>query len=213
MMTMTINRCSHDQWVNVSMYCPAGCNSRNVPNQTAPSEKKESKLQPVFTITVEDPQKVGDPIRAFTMYTVHTKACFVYIRFRIGCRELLFQTASPTFSKPSFSVLRRYSDFLWLYETLSTNNPGVVVPPVPEKSPFGRFDGQFVQQRRTALENCINKMANHPVLCKDADLKLFLESDTFSLDVRVSDAHRKPTDLSSDRSSTVKRRLLTNGEA
>src|SRR6266851_4706293 len=24
MTTMTINRCSHDQWVNVSMYCPAG---------------------------------------------------------------------------------------------------------------------------------------------------------------------------------------------
>ncbi|KAI0255922.1 Vps5 C terminal like-domain-containing protein [Lactifluus subvellereus] len=138
------------------------------PPQTEPSEK-ESGLQPVFSITVDDPQKVGDPIRAFTMYTVHTK------------------TTSPIYSKPTFSVLRRYSDFLWLYETLSINNPGVVVPPVPEKSPFGRFDDQFVQQRRSALENCINKIANHPVLCKDADLKLFLESDTFSLDIK----HRK----------------------
>ena len=89
----------------------------------------------------------------------------------------------------------------------------MVVPPVPEKSSFGRFDDQFVQQRRTALENCVNKIANHPVLCKDADLKLFLESDTFSLDVRVSDARRKPIDLTSDRSNTVKRRLLMNGEA
>jgi len=62
------------------------------------------------------------------------------------------------------------------------NNPGVVVPPVPEKNPFGRFDDQFVAQRRLALENCISKIANHPVLGKDADLKLFLESDTFSLD-------------------------------
>ena len=94
------------------------------------------------------------------------------------------------FSQPSFSVLRRYSDFLWLYETLSNNNPGVVVPPAPEKSPFGRFDDQFVQQRRTALENCINKMANHPVLCKDADLKLFLESDTFSLDVCATNIYK-----------------------
>ena len=24
-------------------------------------------------ITVDDPQKVGDPIRSFTMYTVHTR--------------------------------------------------------------------------------------------------------------------------------------------
>jgi sorting nexin-1/2 len=87
------------------------------------------------------------------------------------------------FNKSAFSVLRRYSDFLWLYETLSMNNPGVVVPPVPEKNPFGRFDDQFVQQRRLGLERCIHKTANHPVLQNDTDLKLFLESDTFALDV------------------------------
>lgn len=91
------------------------------------------------------------------------------------------------FSRSAFSVLRRYSDFLWVYETLSANNPGVVVPPVPEKNTFGRFDDQFVQQRRLALERCIQKIANHPVLQKDPDLKLFLESDTFALDIK----HRK----------------------
>jgi sorting nexin-1/2 len=96
------------------------------------------------------------------------------------------QTTSSTFRSTSFSVLRRYSDFLWLYETLSLNNPGVVVPPVPEKNPFGRFEDTFVQQRRLGLEKCINKMANHPVLCKDSDLKLFLESDTFAYDVSTT---------------------------
>lgn len=93
------------------------------------------------------------------------------------------QTSSPLFSKATFSVLRRYSDFLWLYETLSINNPGVVVPPAPEKNPFGRFDEHFIQQRRLALEKCIQKIANHPVLSKDPDLKFFLESDNFALDV------------------------------
>lgn len=63
------------------------------------------------------------------------------------------------------------------------NNPGVFVPPVPGKSSFGRFESQFVQQRRLGLERCVQKIANHPVLAKDADLKLFLQSDTFSLDV------------------------------
>jgi sorting nexin-1/2 len=95
-----------------------------------------------------------------------------------------FQTTSPLFQKSAFSVLRRYSDFLWLYETLSLNNPGVVVPPVPEKNPFGRFDDQFVKQRRVALEKCIQKIANHPELGKDPDLKMFLESDTFALDIK-----------------------------
>jgi sorting nexin-1/2 len=87
------------------------------------------------------------------------------------------------YQKSSFSVLRRYSDFLWLYATLQMNNPGVVVPPVPEKNTFGRFDDTFVRQRRLALEKCIQKIANHPVLGKDVDLKFFLESDTFALDV------------------------------
>lgn len=87
------------------------------------------------------------------------------------------------FSKSSFSVLRRYSDFLWLYETLSNNNPGVVVPPVPEKHPFGRFDTGFVERRRVALEQCLRKVATHPVLQKDQDFKFFLESDSFALDV------------------------------
>jgi len=43
----------------------------DVPNQTTPPGKKETGLQPAFTITVEDPQKVEDPIGAFIMYTVH----------------------------------------------------------------------------------------------------------------------------------------------
>ncbi|THU87984.1 Vps5-domain-containing protein [Dendrothele bispora CBS 962.96] len=136
------------------------------PNRNASTR---TDLRPEFVITVDDPQKVGDPIRSFTMYTVHTR------------------TTSPLYQKSAFSVLRRYSDFLWLYETLSMNNPGVVVPPVPEKNTFGRFDDHFVKQRRFALEKCIQKISNHPVLGKDADLKLFLESDTFSLDIK----HRK----------------------
>lgn len=61
----------------------------------------------------------------------------------------------------------------------------MVVPPVPDKNPFGRFDDQFVRQRRLALEKCIQKTANHPVLGKDPDLRLFLESDSFALDVGV----------------------------
>ncbi|EIM86643.1 Vps5-domain-containing protein [Stereum hirsutum FP-91666 SS1] len=148
---------------------PRPSESESSTRLSASLSSKDKGIQPEFAITVDDPQKVGDPIRGYTMYTVHTR------------------TSSPLFTKPSFSVLRRYSDFLWLYETLSLSNPGVVVPPVPEKNPFGRFDDRFVQQRRIALENCISKIANHPVLGKDADLRFFLESDNFALDIK----HRK----------------------
>lgn len=35
--------------------------------------RNDTGIQPVFIISVDDPQKVGDPIRSFTMYTVHTQ--------------------------------------------------------------------------------------------------------------------------------------------
>ena len=54
---------------------------------------------------------------------------------------------------------------------------------MPDKNPYRRFDQDFVEQRRLALEKCIQKIANHPVLQKDPDLRMFLESDTFALDV------------------------------
>ncbi|KAF8597667.1 Vps5-domain-containing protein [Ceratobasidium sp. AG-I] len=122
-----------------------------------------------FVITVGDPQKVGDPLNPYIVYTVSTK------------------TTSPLYRKPNFSVLRRYSDFLWLFETLSLNKPGVFVPPVPEKQGFGRFQGTFVEARRLALNNCIQKIANHPILSTDDDFKFFVESDSFALDIK----HRK----------------------
>lgn len=160
--------------------------SHQVSTSPAPTSRGSDSSAPVFIISVDDPQRVGDPIRSFTMYTVHTRvSCFLF-RAVDQITQIASQTTSPLYQKSVFSVLRRYSDFLWLYETLSMNNPGVVVPPAPEKNPFGRFDETFVQQRRMALEKCIQKIANHPVLAKDPDLKLFLESDTFSLDVRYT---------------------------
>lgn len=79
---------------------------------------------------------------------------------------------------------RRYRDFLWLYNSLHTSNPGVVVPPPPEKQAVGRFDSNFVESRRSALERMLNKTAAHPILQHDGDLKIFLESDAFNMDVK-----------------------------
>lgn len=86
---------------------------------------------------------------------------------------------------------RRYRDFLWLYNSLHANNPGIVVPPPPEKQAVGRFDSGFVESRRAALERMLTKTAAHPVLQHDGDLKIFLESDTFNLDVKNKE-NREP---------------------
>jgi len=65
------------------------------------------------------------------------------------------------------------------------------VPPPPEKQAVGRFDSNFVESRRAALERMLNKTAAHPILHHDADLKIFLESESFNLDVRNKE-NREP---------------------
>ena len=66
-----------------------------------------------------------------------------------------------------------------------------MVPPPPEKQAVGRFDSNFVESRRAALERMLNKVAAHPILHHDADLKIFLESDAFNVDIK----HREHKEL------------------
>ncbi|TEA14239.1 Vacuolar protein sorting-associated protein vps5 [Colletotrichum sidae] len=137
-----------------------------VRTHTQPSVSVEQASKPTFQITVGDPHKVGDLTSSHIVYSVRTK------------------TSSKAYKQPEFEVKRRYRDFLWLYNTLHGNNPGVVVPPPPEKQAVGRFESNFVEGRRAALEKMLNKTAAHPTLQHDADLKLFLESETFNVDVK-----------------------------
>jgi sorting nexin-1/2 len=73
---------------------------------------------------------------------------------------------------------------VWLYNALNNNNPGIVVPPPPEKQQLGRFQEEFVEARRAALERMLNKIAQHPLLQRDVDFKLFIESEAFNVDVK-----------------------------
>ncbi|CAK1355576.1 unnamed protein product [Cercospora beticola] len=133
-----------------------------------PSQPVEQAAKPTFHIVVGDPHNVGGATGSHTAYNVITK------------------TTSKAYMNPTFTVTRRYRDFLWLYERLHDNNPGVVVPPPPEKQAMGRFDQNFIESRRQALERMINKIASHPILQMDGDLKTFLESEQFSVAIKHS---------------------------
>lgn len=58
------------------------------------------------------------------------------------------------------------------------------MPPPPEKQAVGRFDSNFVEARRAALEKMLNKITAHPTLQHDGDVKIFLESEAFNVDVK-----------------------------
>lgn len=81
-------------------------------------------------------------------------------------------------SSTAFSaVLRRYSDFLWLYERLHMERAGAIVPPFPEKQPVGRFSPAFVEDRRVNLERFLRRVAVHPELHDAKCLDAFLRAD------------------------------------
>ncbi|KAM0748347.1 Vps5-domain-containing protein [Meredithblackwellia eburnea MCA 4105] len=136
---------------------------------STPTKGEAGALGQSFIISVGDPQTVGNAFNVAAQHTVYT---------------VRTQTTSPAFRKKDFSVLRRFSHFLWLFDALTLNNPGVIVPGMPEKSALGRFGAEFVENRRSGLQAALMKIVSHPMLVGDPDLRLFLESDTFSVDIK-----------------------------
>lgn len=170
---------------------PMGADGFRRPTQ--PSVSIEQAARPSFDITVGDPHKVGDITSSHIVYQVRTKvrARKYYNSYNLISVINIAQTTSKAYKEPEFAVSRRYRDFLWLYNSLHSNNPGVVVPPPPEKQAVGRFDSNFVESRRSALERMLNKTATHSILQHDADLKIFLESEAFNMDVKHRE-HKEP---------------------
>ena len=84
---------------------------------------------------------------------------------------------------PYSAVLRRYSDFYWLYERLHTERAGAIVPPIPEKAPIGKFSPRFIEDRRLQLERFIRRVAVHPELADAPSLDTFLRADDVSFQV------------------------------
>ncbi|GAA98434.1 uncharacterized protein L969DRAFT_94205 [Mixia osmundae IAM 14324] len=140
-----------------------GVGNSSISAQTTPASSK-----PKFQITVGDPTKIGSDFvgSAHIVYTIRTR------------------TTSTAYRKQDFSVLRRFRDFVWLYEALAANNPGVIIPPIPEKKVTGRFSDGFVEGRRQALQTCLQTTVDHALLHSDPDLKTFLESDSFNADIK-----------------------------
>ncbi|KAG8001223.1 Sorting nexin-1 [Nibea albiflora] len=85
-------------------------------------EDEEAKDSFDVDVAVTNPEKVGDGMNAYVAYKVSTR------------------TSLPMFRSKAFTVRRRYSDFLGLYEKLSVKQSlqGCIVPPPPEKSVLPR---------------------------------------------------------------------------
>lgn len=118
-------------------------------------------------ISVGDPMKVGDITNAHIVYSIKTK--------NKNPDSQLFPQGSDT-----FIVSRRYKDFRWIYHQLQNNHPGKIIPPPPTKQTYiGRFNENFIENRRLSLEKMLNKISHSPSLQEDPDFIMFLVSEDF----------------------------------
>lgn len=115
-----------------------------------------------LTINVTEPTKQGEGVKAYVTYKVVTS------------------TNLPNYQYGSYSVVRRYSDFVWLYEALLKEKFGYIIPPMPEKMAIGRFSPEFVEGRRRGLESFLANIAQHYVLKKSKKLSFFLTASESS---------------------------------
>ena len=112
-----------------------------------------------FTITISNPKEIKTSFyqQNYTCYEINTQ---------------------PTLWK----VLRRYSDFIWLRETIIKLYPGIYCPPIPEKKAGpARLEDKFIEKRRLFLTQFIND------LCK---IEIFKSSDVLIDFLSIQDRDR-----------------------
>lgn len=98
-------------------------------------------------------------------------------------------TTFPSFQKPTTSVRRRFTDFVYLNKSLSRDYPASAVPPLPDKHKMeyvrgDRFGPDFTQRRANSLHRFLTRLSLHPVLRRSALLILFLESTDWNATMR-----------------------------
>ncbi|KAI9794164.1 MAG: intercellular trafficking and secretion [Peltula sp. TS41687] len=123
--------------------------------------------------TVDSPQKENEGTKdAFVSYLVTTHTDF------------------PSFQKPTCKVRRRYTDFTFLYDTLSKDYPACAVPPLPDRHRMeyvrgDRFGPDFTNRRAHSLHRFLKRLTLHPVLRRSSILIIFLESEDWNAHMRL----------------------------
>lgn len=100
----------------------------------------------------------------------HSGTLDSYVTFRVATN-----TTHSDYDAHEYSVRRRYKDFLWLKQALERSHPGCIIPPLPDRSVLQqRFSQEFLRFRMLGLHQFLNRVVEHPSLCTEPSLKLFL---------------------------------------
>ncbi|KAK4241830.1 hypothetical protein C8A03DRAFT_40797 [Achaetomium macrosporum] len=126
----------------------------------------------ILECVVSEPHKENDGTKdAYVSYLITTNTTF------------------PTFQRPTVSVRRRFTDFVFLYKVLTRDYQGCAVPPLPDKQRMeyvrgDRFGPDFTSRRAYSLQRFLSRLALHPILRRASILHTFLESPDWNATMR-----------------------------
>lgn len=128
------------------------------------NDNEENKRDIPFNTTVTNPEKQGEGMSQYISYTLKT--------------EYIGSDGQPA----TATVVRRFSDFSWLYQKLYVSFKGILIPPLPQKGRLmNRFGEQFIEDRRRGLEQFLNRIAAHKGLAQSEEVSLFLHGNESEL--------------------------------
>ncbi|CEL94523.1 unnamed protein product [Vitrella brassicaformis CCMP3155] len=107
-------------------------------------------------------------------------------------KHTTYLVSGTTLQGSSFSTRKRYNDFEWLKQALVYAYPGVFVPPIPRKQKMGRFEEHFVENRRRALEEFLQRIFNRPYLANSSTFKAWLQRGESGMEGLKREYIRKP---------------------
>lgn len=128
----------------------------------------------IIKLHVSDPTKNNDKFGSYIRYDDFAVITLFHFAYSY---KITSQITRGGLVSPPMTTDRRYSDFSWLSGEFSREFPGIIVPPLPEKQPVGRFNHEFVESRRRALERFLKRVAAHSELSESELFSKFLQAD------------------------------------
>eukprot|EP01120_Amphizonella_sp_Union-15-10_P015753 TRINITY_DN8158_c0_g1_i1.p1 TRINITY_DN8158_c0_g1~~TRINITY_DN8158_c0_g1_i1.p1 ORF type:complete len:449 (+),score=116.58 TRINITY_DN8158_c0_g1_i1:110-1348(+) len=116
-------------------------------------------VEGTIIVSITNTEKHGEGMNAFVTYSINTK-----------CID------DPILGTKDINANRRYSDFVWLHDTLKTQYKGVIIPPLPEKNLINRFSPDVIDYRKSELERFLKRVLTHPKLVSSPHVLAFLEN-------------------------------------
>ncbi|XP_071956992.1 uncharacterized protein [Antedon mediterranea] len=139
------------------------------------NENKSDKVSDAFSAVVVETSEGPQWKQTVRPYSCVVKCPRKDSKFR-GIKT--FMTYQITTLNPDGDVLgdvrRRYKQFWWLYERLAVKYKFLCVPPLPVRQIVGRYENAFIQQRMGQLQQWLDRICKHPIICVSDVLKHFL---------------------------------------